>query len=422
MPARSRMGGVGDIGNVAVAMVEEERPYRAIVLPFGLVQVLQDFGKFDPTSDNFDLVRSIEHAASPLHYVIGRDSTDTGSQFVTDIRNARLSRDLNFYRGFLPVTKVSAEGLSAPAWGKTFKFRQRTAGDFQGIYVGAGPYLSMQTTATIDPALTGMFTSTTPVFMRNTSFGLVSNTESQVAMAVTGGYRARIAWPTGVGGGRETEGIYIGANYRYLRGFVYEDFDVNARLDTDAAGLLMANPAGGYPLLLSRYSSSGGRGLAADVGVTAVVNRWDLGFGINGLANRMEWDEVERTDFFLNSLVSSGDFIKLPTVAVGKVRVDLPIDYRANATYNADRWSVSGEFADGFNGPTVRGGLEQHFGRVQARVGGRYVKERFEPSGGVGLNLSDQFGIDVGAFSTSANFERERHLALAFSLRFMRGR
>ena len=36
------LGGVGETGNVAVNMVDEQRPYRAIVLPFGLVQILPD--------------------------------------------------------------------------------------------------------------------------------------------------------------------------------------------------------------------------------------------------------------------------------------------------------------------------------------------------------------------------------------------
>src|SRR5690349_15445229 len=59
--------------NVASAMIEEERHYKAIVLPFGLIQVFRDFDRLDPSNDNFDLVRTIEYAASPLHYTIGRD-------------------------------------------------------------------------------------------------------------------------------------------------------------------------------------------------------------------------------------------------------------------------------------------------------------------------------------------------------------
>jgi len=62
---------------------------------------------------------------------------------------------------------------------------------------------------------------------------------------------------------------------------------------------------------------------------------------------------------------------------------------------------------------------EQRFGRFQVRGGARYIKERWEPTGGAGFNFTNRFGIDCGLFSTSANLERRRHLAIAFSLRFM---
>ncbi len=90
------MGGVGSTSNVAVDMVDEQRPYRPLVLPFGLLfQVLPNLPKLDPTSDDFDLVRTIEYSASPIHYIVGRDSTSTASAFITDLRNGTLSRDLN---------------------------------------------------------------------------------------------------------------------------------------------------------------------------------------------------------------------------------------------------------------------------------------------------------------------------------------
>jgi hypothetical protein len=88
------LGGVGSTSNVAVDMVDEQRPYRPIVLPFGLLQVLPNLPKLDPTSDDFDLVRAIEYTVSPIHYVIGRDDTDTASLFITDLRNGTLNRDL----------------------------------------------------------------------------------------------------------------------------------------------------------------------------------------------------------------------------------------------------------------------------------------------------------------------------------------
>ena len=83
-------------------------------------------------------MRAIEYAASPIHYIVGRDDRNAASAFVTDLSNGTLNRDLNTYRGFYPPTSVSAEGLASPNWGDTFKFSEDPNGPFQGIYVGAG--------------------------------------------------------------------------------------------------------------------------------------------------------------------------------------------------------------------------------------------------------------------------------------------
>jgi hypothetical protein len=413
------LGGVGSTSNVAYDMVDQQRPYRAIVLPLGLIQVLPNLPKLNPTEDDFDLIRAIEYAASPIHYVFGRDDTDTGSQFITDIRNGELSRDLNAYRGFVPSSSVSAEGLASPSWGATIKFQDSGSGPFQGIYIGAGPYLGMQTSATVDPALISVLASATPVYVPNTSFYMSNDTVGQTALAVTGGYRARFAWPSGVGGGGATEGLYIGANYHYLRGFQYEHVEPDARLDTNAQGLLTVNPALGFPVRIIRNSSRSGNGFAIDMGVAAVMNGWEVGFGVNGIANRIDWTSVERTDYVLDNLFSGGEFQDFPTVPVPDVRAELPVDVRANGGYNADAWSAIAEYGHGYNGTTFRGGIEQRLAQVQLRVGSRYIKERWEPTFGAGFNFSDRAGIDAALFGTSANVERKRHWALAVSFRLM---
>jgi hypothetical protein len=118
--------------------------------------------------------------------------------------------------------------------------------------------------------------------------------------------------------------------------------------------------------------------------------------------------------------MGGGEFDDRPAVLGTASRVELPVDVRANAAYNADAFTVIGEFANGFNGTTFRGGYEHRFTRVQLRGGGRYVAERFEPTGGVGFNVSNRVGMDVAAFATSANFERKRNMAIAFSIRLMR--
>lgn len=414
------LGGVGSAGNVAVSMIDEQREYRSIVLPFGLIQVLQDFGKFNPTEDDFDLIRAVEYAASPIHYVVGRDTSDSGYLLVNDLRNGQLSRDLNRYRGFAPSSTIIAEGLASPSWGYTFKVKKSATGAFQGIYVGAGPYLAMREAASIDPNLISLLSSSSAVYTPNQSYVLDNEVVGQAALAITGGYRGRFAWGAGIGGGTEREGLYIGANYHFLRGFRYEDFNQNLRLDTDAAGLITLSPLVPRPLLIRRDASSNGLGLAMDVGVAGVVGPWEFGLSVNGIANRIDWNDVERTDYFLTNLLTGGDFLDTPEIPIGDVRVELPVDYRANGAYQAEMWTAIAEFSRGFQGTSFRAGYEQRLGRIQLRGGGRYIQERFEPSGGIGFNLTDRFGIDVAAFATSANVERSRHLALAVSLRLMR--
>ena len=162
-----------------------------------------------------------------------------------------------------------------------------------------------------------------------------------------------------------------------------------------------------------RHTSSQGSGFAIDMGVSGVIDRWEVGIGINGIANRMDWTGVERTDYVLDRLLFGGDFVDLPTTSTGNARVELPVDIRANGAYNAGVWTGIVEYGHGYNGTSVRAGYEHRFNRLQLRGGGRYINDRWEPTGGVGFNLSQGFGVDVAAFGTSANLERKRHVAIA---------
>lgn len=153
---RIAMGGAGTSENLASRMVEEEGGYFVIPLPLGLFQVLKSRDIFDPDSDEFDLVRSIEYAASPLHLVANRDGTGTGVTLVNDLTNGQLSRDLNAYRGFVPVTQPVAYGLAAPNWGKTIRVYKSTT-TTHGVYVGAGPYLSIRGELNVNEQLVDIF-------------------------------------------------------------------------------------------------------------------------------------------------------------------------------------------------------------------------------------------------------------------------
>jgi hypothetical protein len=411
------LGGVGSSGNLSSKMIDEQRDYRSIVLPFGLIQVLKNRNIFNPDSTEFDPVRSAEYAAAPIHYVIGRDSSSNAGKtaFVSDIRNAELSRDLSKYRGFAPASTLLGEGLAAPNFGGTIKVK-KNGSDFQGIYVGAGPYLSMHSDANIAQGLIDVLS--TGINARNAQFPITNNDEFQLALAVTGGYRGRFAWPTGVGSGSDRDGLYVAANYNYLHGFQYQKIDMTIRLDTDNAGLVTVKPAT-TPLLINQSEASSGRGFAIDVGVGAVIDHWEVGFGANGLANRINWTGAQRTTYSLNSLLSGdSDFITSPTIPIGDVRIELPVDYRGSVGYHTDRWTAAAEVGQGFGGKSLHAGYEQRVGRVELRGGARYTTEKWNPTGGIGFDFSPRVSLDVAAYGTHANIERKRQTAVAFSIRF----
>src|SRR5436190_17083938 len=163
------LGNAGGTGNLATHMIGQQRDYRVVVLPFGLLQVLRDLDVFKPGSEKFDIIRSVEYAAAPLHYVIGRDTStsDTGRQFVVDVRNGTLSRDLNTYRGFVPVNQPPAEGLTFSSNGRTFTLYRGGNGSFQGLFVGAGQYFAMRSAVDLDERLIGILRSDTNVYIPN---------------------------------------------------------------------------------------------------------------------------------------------------------------------------------------------------------------------------------------------------------------
>lgn len=416
------MGGIGYSDNIATGMVDDERNYSSILVPLGVIQLLQNRDRFNPDNDSFDPVLALESAANPLHYIFDRDPGGNRGKFVQDLVNGELNRDLNAYRGFMPTNSLTAEGLMSPDWGKTIKVRKQPNGTFHGFYLGVGPYISMNTSLDIDKGLTDVLSSPTPVQIPNRSFSIKDKSAGQLALSIIGGYRGRIALPGRASGAGNRDGIYIGANYRYLYGFRYEAADMMFRFDTGSDGLITFFPSTS-PAKIIYSTSSSGRGLALDLGLAAVVNHWEFGFGANGVGNRIEWKTLGNKLFSIASLVEGGDFLeqRLP-YGPDLLRVELPVEYIGNGAFNAKSWSVAAEIRQGFQGASFHGGLEYRLGPLELRGGGSYGMEKWHPSGGIGLNLGRVFSIDIAAFRTATNIERQLKTGLAVSFRINHGK
>jgi len=415
------MGGIGASGSIAPGMAGEPRPYRALVLPLGLIQLYQDRGSFDPDRDDFNPLFAVEYAGQPLHYGFGRASAANLDRLVADLVNGTVDRDLNAYRGQAPVNSLRVEGLAAPNWGKLFKVSQHADGAFHGFYAGAGPYLAAGTDLKVDRALTEVLASAAPVPLGGRSFDIAGVSRAQVALALTGGYRGRIPWPGRSRNGKPgREGLYLGVNYNYLHGFLYRDADIRLRLDTDSDGLLTILPAT-TPLAIDCLGSRSGDGFAIDLGLAAVTGRWDFGFGVNGIANRITWREPSLKQYTLQSLVTGIEVVgqSLPAPST-KFRVELPVNYTGSAAFHMDDWTVVAEVSHGFDRIAFRGGIERRLGAIDLRGGGHYSFDRWHPSAGLGLNFGRRFSLDVAAFGTSINIERRLRPAVALSVRLNR--
>jgi hypothetical protein len=411
-PTAGRAQGTSD--NLGGKMIAEQRNYTSIVLPVGLAQVFKDTSRFDPGSKQFDPILAVEYAAMPWYYVIGRDpsSNPAQSNFVNDVRNATLSRDLTKYKGFVPANDFLAEGLVSPSFGKTIKVHKDGA-NFQGFYLGAGPYISMHSQTAISPALTTVLS--TGVNQSNALFPIAETDQEQGAVAIIGGYRARYALPGAANSGSETDGVYVAVNYNYLRGLGYNSDNLGVTLNTDATGLV----SDASNVLVDNRHSTHGTGMAVDAGVGVAKKRWEVGFGARGIGNRMNWNTVKEKTLTLASVVSGNStFVKSPTIAAPDTRVELPVDYRTHLGYHGGRWTALGEFGHGFGGTSFHGGTEWRVKFIELRGGARYTVQKWNPTGGIGIDVSKRVSFDVAFFGTTANVERTHQAAIAASIRF----
>jgi hypothetical protein len=419
------LGGAGGSDSISSKIMEEQQPYRAIPIPLGLFQLLNNRRFFDPNHPEFDPARAIEYAAGPMHLTAGRGSNSAGGVFINSLVNGSISRDLNAYRGFAPSPEIRAQGLLSPSWGITLPaFRDPIAGTSHGVYVGAGPYVSLGTGLNFDPNLISILGSSTDVYMPDTTFLTSNTTMGQAAVAITGGYRGKFPLLGALGNfasGRSRDGIHIAADYHYLHGLHYENADLALSLETDNQGLLTLTPTS-TPIVVDRTTSRSGRGFAIDLAAAVVMGPWSFGGGVDGIGNRINWKDLGARQYTLTDLTSGGSFTTIPLPSPGVERsVSLPRRYSGHGGYKTDRWSAAAELTRGLDERFgVGGGAEYTLGPLVLRGGTRYSRKLWHGATGVGFNITRGFGIDAAAFQTSTNIEQNRKMSFALSLRLNR--
>jgi len=422
----ARMIGMGgsDQSSDSTSLSDVTKSYSSFGIPLGLIQLYQHRDAFNPNDKvNFNPLLAIEDLSNPMHITFGRKSETQGELIVRDLVNGNLNRDLNAYKGFIPKSPMAMSGTFTPDYGKTIRLL-KVGKLYQGIFVGAGPYLTASTNLAIDPSLLANWSGESNGIPTNASLYFDNLTESQAAVSITGGYRGRYGAPKALQSkeGGDNDGVYVSVNYHYIHGFHYDSDISNARFDTDAAGLIALTIPAQPPVVVDRTWSSSGTGRAVDFGTSVVTGPWDFHVTANGVGNQIVWDNPVHSQytlsFLLNGLSSGMDFVKteLP-VASPTITVKLPVQYAGGAAYNARKWTGRGQIARGVNGREYHFGGEYHFGPFDLRGGGRIVHQVFNPMGGAGLNITKHFGIDTAVFTTISNAQQDRRASIAVSLR-----
>jgi len=413
---RIALGGTGGTPNVASHLVEEQRRYKSIVIPVGLVRVIKNINVFYPNRKDFDFSSAVEFATRPLHQVIGRVEDYPGfHQLFADIRDARLNSDLNAYSGFQTDRLDFVEGLVAPNWGYTFMLQQDER-SFQGIYVGAGPYLAVRADYNINSEFKKILDGSGSTYLPFATLDLGGSTRQQTALDITGAYHARYALFQRDGEEGRRNGMYVVANYHYLHGFRYDEVHADLSLQTDAAGMVPPDQPT-VPFGIDWRTSKGGNGLALDFGAAFVINRWEFGGGVSGVANRIKWSKITRHDLAFVNLEDGSEWVHLKTRLPGSTTIELPVTYTGDIAYHREKWSLYNEYSRGFQGHNFRSALEYRLGAVELRGSARMSEGDWYAAGGAGFNLGRNFGVDVAAFGTQTFLEADRHLALAISFR-----
>ncbi len=372
-PRNIALGGMANIGagNPVFDLVPKKTEYSTIPIPLGLIQVFGNLDVFDVSDPNFDLSRLIDYAGNPLHLTAGRDQGaegETSFDFLGDINDALLNRDLNAYRGFTPPKEFKAEGLIAPDWGHTITVPTPGLESSHGIFVGVGPYISVGTLFDVDPGLITIWESDVDVTVpASTIFPITDVTTGQLGMSITGGYRGRYPLPGQTSfSGSDRNGLYFSADYHYLKGFRYDQVDFTLNIETDAAGLINPLPTES-PLLIDQLTSTNGSGFALDFGVAAVQDKWEFGFGATGVGNRINWTDFKLRRFELADILLGGGFIESTLVPpTGTTQVTLPVRYSGNVAYHEERWSVMTDLQQGFDDFTFHVGSEYRLNRLAA--------------------------------------------------------
>ena len=209
-----RAGGVGGTPNLASKLVERQRRYKSILIPVGLVKVLTNLRVFYPNREDFDLSRAVEFAYSPVHQVFGRSEDINGRTFLRGHHQGPTHPDLNAYRGFEIDPSINCRGTDLGELGQNLHGAGRRP-ELSGDLRRRG---SVSRGAADGEFEAGLWVPEQPgdAYLPAASSSIGGGETDQLAVAITGGYRARFPYFAQEGDAASRNGMYVAADFHYL--------------------------------------------------------------------------------------------------------------------------------------------------------------------------------------------------------------
>lgn len=411
---RLAMGGVtlshggpgGDAVNVAYRAVPPaaERGPSSLLLPLGLIPVLQDPPTFDTNDSAFNAFEIANLALHlPWNLRLVEPAEPAGDVTLSVGRNA-LTIDLGGVRDVIPDERVR------------FATAMRGPGIVLGIrrlFIGVSPFVQAQNDFDLNDALRGALHDG-ETFLPNTEYSLTDRGHAQAAAQALLG----AAFPVLRSGGEDDRGgLYVGARARLLRGLAYADAD-------EQVGFVTPDTLfGDVPMDLrfrglqrSAPPADGGWGRGFDAGAVFVAGALEIGLAGNDLATSIDW-KVKETVTSKDSV--SGDYV---TQTVGEqvpFTSTVPASFMLTAMTRVGGVLVAADVQrDALEQISGHAGAEIWAGPLALRAGASLdAQQRTQFAGGIGLRLG-RLGLDAAVATNQSNITHERAVDLGVGLSF----
>lgn len=411
---RLAMGGValphggpgGDAVNVAYRAVPPApgRGPGGLLLPLGLIPVLQDPPTFDTNDSEFNALTLANLAMHPPWNLRLVEPTEpTGDVTLSVGRNA-LTIDLGNVSEVVPDQRVR------------FATAMRGPGVVLGIrraFIGVTPFLQVQNDFDLNDALLGALHDG-EAFRPNTEYSLTDRGQAQAAAQAILGAALPVLRS---GAGDDRGGLYMGARARLLRGLAYADAD-------EGVGFVTPDTLfGDVPMDLrfrgrqrSAPPADGGWGHGFDAGAVFIAGALEIGLAGNDLGTSIDW-KVKETVTAKDSV--SGDYV---TQTVGEqvpFTSTVPASFVLTAMTRLGRVLVAADVQrDALEQVSGHAGAEMWAGRLALRAGVSLdAQQHTQFAGGLGLRLG-WLGLDAAVATNQSNVMHERAVDLGIGLSF----